>query len=70
MFHNEIKVEDTSKMPILALDAVQENDMAVLPAKEEFVGYDVFYRNMKPLIESINLNDLNGFRFFLLNGIN
>ena len=35
MFHNEntIMMEDTNKMPLLGLDAVQENNMAAVLAK-------------------------------------
>ena len=40
MFNNERMMEDTSKMLLLGLDAVQENIIAVVLAKKEFLGSD------------------------------
>ena len=41
--------------------------MAELLAKKEFINYDLYNQNMRPLTDSIKHNNLNGFRFFLLN---
>ena len=48
----------------------QENNKVVLLAKMQFVGYDVYYRNINPLRDLITSNDLNGIHFLLLNQIN
>ena len=45
----------------------QENNKVVLLAKMQFVGYDVYYRNINPPRDLITSNDLNGIHFLLLN---
>ena len=59
--------DDHDHFYLVFLDPVQENNTVQLLAKKEFIGYDVYFTNMRPLIDSIASNDFNSFRFFLLN---
>ena len=53
------------------LDMTEENKMAQLLTQKEFFGENPHYSNNKmPLIDSIRSNDLDIFRFLLLNHIN
>ena len=61
MLYHDLIRDTITMMPHLAfLDMTQGNYMAELLAKKEFFGFSFYNRNMKPLIDSMKRNDLNG----------